>query len=86
MGLGRICPVPWHIVEFPLDIRRQGRALCGHLVHKRGIVLLDERVEESLFRTVAFVTVNAMVGLASLPAGRCNRIACMALPERCLAI
>ena len=41
------------IIEFPLDILRQGRALCGHLVHKRGIVLLDERVEVSLLWTVA---------------------------------
>ena len=59
------------IIEFPLDILRQGRALCGHLVHKRGIVLLDELVEEGLLRAVAFVTVNVLAR-AGIPAGRAD--------------
>lgn len=57
------------IIEFPLDLLRQGRAKGGYLLHKRGIALLDELVEESLLWTVAFVTVDAMVR-AGLPAGR----------------
>ena len=60
------------ILEFPLDIVRQGRAKGCHLIHKRGIVLRDELVEESLLWTVALVPVNTMAG-AGFFAGRSMR-------------
>ena len=55
-------------IEFALDIRRQGRVLCGHVVYKRGVVLLGKLIEERLFGAVALVTVSDLVW-AGLPVG-----------------
>ena len=53
------------IIEFPLDIRRQGRAMCGHVVYKRRVMLRDDLVEKGLFGTVALVMVGAWTRLGT---------------------
>jgi hypothetical protein len=43
------------ILEFPLDIPWQFRALCRQMGHESGVVFFDKLVEEGPFRAVALV-------------------------------
>src|SRR4030067_8043 len=43
------------VIEIPLDILRQGRALDGHLIQECRIVFLDDLVQERLFGAVSCV-------------------------------
>jgi len=57
------------ILEFPLDIPRQYRALCWQMGHESGVVFFDKLVKEGALRTMARVTKRA-AARTGFPASR----------------
>jgi hypothetical protein len=47
------------VLELPLDVVGQRRALRSHLLRERGIVLFDGLIEESVLRAMAFIALKA---------------------------
>jgi hypothetical protein len=57
------------ILEFPLDIARQWRALCRHMAHERGIVFFDNLVKKAALRAMAHIHARSNVR-TGFPASR----------------
>ena len=50
------------ILEFPLHVTRQGRALRRHVRNECRVVLFDDPIEKGLLGPVALVTANVGTG------------------------